>query len=122
MQPVFLEHRREKAADVLDHYGLGLNLVDQTQSCREQVALVILAQLLAGHRKGRTRQTPSEQVHAFERPSIEGVHVGRSDIPQRPIERERLGAIGINFDQRFVLKSSLLQTERLTASTSAEFN
>jgi len=53
MKSVFFEHRREKAAHILDHHCLGLDFVNQTQRRREQVALIVFAQLLTGHRKWR---------------------------------------------------------------------
>ena len=84
--PVVDEDRIKETAHVLEHDRLGADLIDQAQSFREQVALVVLAELLACHGERRARDAACKELHTGEGLAVKGAQIPLADVPGRAVE------------------------------------
>ena len=117
MQPVVNKDRVQDAADVLNHDSLRPHLIDNSQTCREQVAFVIGAKLLASNRKGRARKAGGQQIDTFVEPPVKAIEIGLVHGPSRPVHAQCVAGIGINFHKSGVLEPGPFQAQSLTACT-----
>jgi hypothetical protein len=84
-------------------------LLDEPLRLREQVPLVVLAELLSGDGKRRAGQAPGEQVDVPERAAVHFGQVSLDDGPLRgPVTPERLAGIGVEVDHALMGEPGLL--------------
>jgi hypothetical protein len=83
--------------------------LDQSQGLREEVALVVGTELLAGNGERRAGHATGEQRGAVELSAVELVDVLLDDVPVRPIHAQRLARITVDLHGGDVFESSLLE-------------
>jgi len=87
----------------------------------EKITLVVRAELLTSYRKWWAGHAASQQIDAFIARSVKMMNITFDDIPFLVIQPQRFTGVQVDLDRRNVSKSSLVQTERLAASASANF-
>ncbi len=86
-----------QAADVLEHDRRGLGLLDQAQRLREQVPLVVRAELLARDRERRAGNAAGQQVDSPVVDPLEVMHVELDHVPLAAVQPQRLAGVGVDF-------------------------
>jgi hypothetical protein len=114
------ETPRRQTAHVLKHDGNWFALFSQPEGLREQIALIVGAQLLARDRERRARNATRKQICASVRATVEVVEIHHDRVPVRPVQNHGLAGIWIDFHGRDVTEASLLQTEGLTTRARAD--
>ena len=116
------EPRLGEPRDVLQHHCGRLTLPDKAQRLREQVTLVVSAELLARHRERRARNAAGKEVNTVVGAAIELVNVPFDDLPHMlPVQAQCLASIRVNLDSRGMGESCVLQSQGLTAGSGADF-
>lgn len=64
--PVILEDNFQNPADIFNRHGTWPNFIHETNHRREQITLVVPAELLPSHRERRTRQAARDNIYASE--------------------------------------------------------
>jgi hypothetical protein len=96
----------ENPADVLNDHGAGLNLFNNPQRGREEIAFVEFPQLPSSLRERRARKSCRHNIYlASEWLGIEGIQVFFDDIPLWAVETQRLARMRIKFHQANVGKT-----------------
>jgi hypothetical protein len=95
---------------------------DKAQRLREQVTLVVSAELLARYRERRARNATSQEVNTAVRATIELANVPLDDLPYvLPVQEQCLACIRVDLDSRGMGESCIFQSQGLTAGSGADF-
>ena len=118
-QPVVGKSGGQQTPHIFNHHGSGLNFVNQTNRGREEIALVLNAELLAGYGKGWTGQSAGQQIDlAAELAAIVGGKITFLDQPAA-VEPQGLAAIPVYFDAGGMVETCLFEPESLTTRPGA---
>ena len=119
--PVTVEPTSGKTPYVLQQHSARTALFHQAKGLREQVPLIILAELLSRDREGRARHTSRNQVDISERTTIYIGQIGLDNLPLRaPVEAKRLAGSGVKLYHALMCEPCLLKAERLPAGPGAD--
>ena len=119
---VWFKFQIKQASDIFQHNHFRMDFLCKTYSFRKQITLIILPQLFSSNRKRRTRYTTCQQIYfSTISSSVKIVQISPNDIPIGAILHECLAIIFFDFHKCNMLKSSLLQTKRLTTCTCTNF-
>lgn len=119
--PVRLEASRREARNVFQEDGLGADLRDQADRRREEIAVVGVAQLLAGHGEGRTGDASREHVGVHGAERVRLADVGFDDGPLGAIAAKRGARVGIVLGEAHGPKPRGLETQGHPAGAGAHF-
>jgi hypothetical protein len=116
------EPRLGEPRDVLQHYCGRLTLLDKTQRLREQVTLVVSAELPARNRERGARNAAGKEVNTVVGTAIELANVPLDDLPHvLSVQAQCFASIRIDLNSRGMGESCVLQSQRLTAGSGANF-
>lgn len=108
LRPIALKLRGRQPRNILKHHGARLAFLDQPQSRRKQVTVIVASELSARNRKWRTRDASGEEIDPSKLLSVQLAQVRVQDVPVWSICGERTGGVNIDLNSRRVLETGLL--------------
>ena len=103
---VINEYGIQQAAHVFEHHGLRAGFIDDADGLGEHVALVIGSELLACLGERWAWHAAGDKVYTFESSGIECRQIALVNMPTWTVVPEGCAGVGVNFNQRLMLKTS----------------
>lgn len=99
----------ERPPNALEHDGFRARLLDEPQSLRKEVALVVSSELLAGNGERPARHSSRHEVDAFVSGPVEVADVLLDDVPVGSGQPKRLAGVRVYLDDRLVAEPSSIE-------------